>query len=148
MTSRVLLSAVFSAACTFESPLVGPAFTEGALTLPPDQPVVVALTYARPARGQNKTFQAHVGAIATQLDHAPGLLGYSFRSRVPGRDNWTMSLWESEAAMLDFMAGGAHVDAMASAGEILEDSAFTHWTTAPDRLPPDWEESLTRLESR
>ena len=145
MTAQTLLPLLVLTACTFESPLSGPAFTDGALTRPPTEAVVVALTYARPARGQNEAFQAHVGAISAQLEQTPGMLGYGFRSRVPGRDNWTMSIWESEEAMLSFMVGSAHGEAMASAGEILEDSAFTHWTAAPDTLPPDWDASISRL---
>jgi heme-degrading monooxygenase HmoA len=141
---------VFVFACTVSSLFHGPGIAEDG-TLDSEGPFVVAATYARPAKGQDAAFQAHVEAITDSLDamdESSGLIGYSLRGELGGRDNWTATLWTSEEAMLTFVVGDVHAAAMADAGTVLEEAAFVHWEEADaGALPPDWDDLLERLEA-
>lgn len=134
-------------ACALSRPFEGPGFDDGAFVSDHPGPFWVAATYARSARGQNAPFQDHVGAIDAEIAEADGLVGYALRGEIGGRDNWTMSIWESEEELYAFVASPAHLAAMGEADLLLEDSAFTHWTEADgSALPPTWEEALDRLD--
>jgi len=134
-------------ACALSRPFEGPGFEDGTFVSDHPGPFVVAATYARTAPGHNAPFQDHVGAIDAEIADAEGLVGYALRGEIGGRDNWTMSIWESEEALYTFVISPAHLAAMGEADLLLEDSAFTHWTEADgSALPPTWEEALDRLD--
>ena len=137
-------------ACTMSLPFDGPGVTDGELTTDDAGPFVVAATYARPKPHQSDAFQDHVGAIQElldTLDAESGLVGYSLRGEILGRDNWTLTVWTSEEAMMDFVLSDVHLAAMAEADLIVEDASFTHWEE-PDAvaIPPEWDEVERRLD--
>jgi quinol monooxygenase YgiN len=135
------------AACNLHTPFDGPGMADGALATDHEGPFVVAVTYARSAPGEGRRFGDHVTAIEEQLADADGLVGYSLRGDLVGRDNWTLSVWESEDALLAFLTTGAHLAALGEAGTVLQDSRFASWDE-PDRaaLPPTWDQALAFLE--
>ena len=72
-------------------------------------------------------------------------VGYSLRGRVPGRERWTVSVWESEEDLLAFVTTGAHADAMAEAGTVIDGVwSATYLVEAAD-LPPAWDTALDHL---
>jgi heme-degrading monooxygenase HmoA len=135
-------------ACRMSSPFEGPGFDDdGNFIAEPEAPVVVALTYGRPARGEAAAFEDHVGAILEQLEETDGVYGWSLRGELGGRERWTMTLWESEAAMMDFVLSGNHLEAMAYDPVLFEDGEFAHWEEAdPSALPPTWSDATARLD--
>jgi quinol monooxygenase YgiN len=140
---------MLSFGCALSSPFVGPGFSDGEYTSDHEGPFVVAVTYARQARGEGEAFADHVDAIEEQMQRSEGIVGYSLRGDLVGRDNWTMSIWESEPALLAFVTREAHGDAMIEADTVLEDSEFTHWVeTDPEAMPPTWEQGLDYLEGQ
>lgn len=138
-------------ACAIAQPFAGPGYADGAVTVAPDGPFLVAATQATPAAGEEATFGNHVDAIQATLDAMDvesGLVGYSLRGEIGGRDNWTLTVWTSEAAMLDFVLSDAHTAAMTEAEQIVDIGRFVHWEESdPAAIPPDWESVLDRLET-
>jgi quinol monooxygenase YgiN len=113
-------------------------------------PFLVAATHAVPAPGQGDVFDAHVAAIQDTLDGydaESGLIAYSLRGEIGGRDNWTATVWTDEGAMLAFVGSDTHAAAMAEAGTMLEAGTFVTWEV-PDAsgLPPRWDDILVRLD--
>lgn len=136
-----------AAACTMSSPVEGPGFDpDGTLVSAHEGPFVVAVTHARSAAGQQDAFAAHVDAITAAIALAPGFVGSSLRGHRPGRDNWTLSIWESEEAMDEFVLTGPHLAAMSEAGLVLEEAGFAHFEAEASELPPTWEDALQALE--
>jgi quinol monooxygenase YgiN len=138
-------------ACAMSRPFEGPGFVDGELTLDHPGPFLVAATHGRPAPGQSDAFQDHVRAIVETLDAMDadsGLVGYSLRGEIGGRDNWTVSVWTSEEAMYDFVVSDVHAAAMAEADVLMEEGTFTHWEE-PDAtaLPPDWDVVIDELDA-
>lgn len=79
--------------------------------------------------------------ITAQLMRAPGFLGGGSIMEQPAVF-WTMSLWESEAAMRAFKTGGAHGRVMPKNVEWSIESAVAGWSR--DTLP-SWEEAHAHL---
>lgn len=69
-------------------------------------------------------FLRHVKAIRKQLETAPGLIRYT---TAPKRFTCfqTLSAWESEVAMYDFMRSGAHLAAMKNVKHIASGTRYT-----------------------
>lgn len=137
--------------CAVSSQFEGPGWADGEMTLDHDGPFVVAATYGRTYPGQDDAFGDHVDAIVESLDamdEESGLVGYALRGEIGGRDNWTVSVWTTEEAMLEFVVSDVHLAAMADVDVILEETAFAHWEE-PDSaaLPPDWDQVRDQLET-
>lgn len=113
----------------------------------PEGEFIAAATHLRMSEGgDGALFDEHVNNIVTSLEDTPGYLGHSLRTVVGGRDNWTLTAWESEEAMVSFMLGEIHSAAMADAGEFDDGTGnTTHWTLAADAFPPTWEDADSRL---
>jgi len=60
---------------------------------------------------------------------------------------WTLTSWESEAAMRTFMLRGAHRKAMHSLLEWCDEAALAHWIEGRDELP-DWSDGPRLLTER
>ena len=135
--------------CRVSQPFEGPGFDDdGNFIAEPDGPVRVAVTHAWPARGAAKDFDAHVAAIVVQLEATDGVYGWSLRGEIGGRERWTMTLWEDEVAMVDFLVTGAHLAAMTHEPPLLDDAEFVQWEEPdPSALPPSWREATDRLDA-
>jgi len=57
---------------------------------------------------------------------------------------WTLTCWESEAAMKAFMVAGPHGAAMRKLLEWCDEAALAHWTQDTGELP-SWEEAHRRI---
>ena len=60
---------------------------------------------------------------------------------------WTITTWESEAAMRSFMVAGAHRKAMHSLLEWCDEAALAHWTDDTG-TPPNWSEGPGLIKTR
>ena len=114
--------------------------------MPPD--AVVASTYLRlPDDAEaTMTFDELVGPIFGELmAPAPGLLGLSTSSSTRCGAVRTLSVWESEEAMMSFVTSDAHLTAMGRVAEVSRGGSITdHW--AVDELPAlTWEDVVARF---
>jgi len=91
------------------------------------------------------TFFRYVGRIQKQMDRSRGLLGYSMKMQLLGRKAWTLSVWEDEPALQEFVTRSPHLDTMRK--PILQPgkSRFVRWKLVGSSVPPKWEEALTHL---
>jgi len=87
-----------------------------------------------------KTFQAQ-----RQVARAPGFVGG--RLLIEARWTfWTLTVWESEAAMKTFRGSGAHAHVMPRLVEWCDEAAYAHWIAA-DTSVPGWPEAYEHLVS-
>lgn len=154
----VLVLACLSA-CTPEPEILamdGPGFQGGPdLIAPRDGTYVVALTHlqVKNAPGPGKRFGELVGGITDVLypeqgpyGDVPGWVGASFRN-VGKLQWWTMSVWEDEASMMEFVASGPHLLAMTEISDVSAAAEATRLEVTADELPLDWDDALDRLNA-
>ena len=86
--------------------------------------------------------------VVTQLRRSGGLIGFSFRVKFLSRRFYTLSVWEDERALMDFVAGNPHVGTMQTLGPHMGPTRFVQWTVRGPGVPPSWREALRRLEEK
>ncbi|MEL6178599.1 MAG: antibiotic biosynthesis monooxygenase [Myxococcota bacterium] len=107
---------------------------------PPD--AVVASTYLRlqETEGSEQAFGEVMGPITDALmAPAPGLMGLSFMSSEGCNTVRTLSVWESEEAMMDFVLGQAHLAAMGRVAEVSRGGSITDDWTVSRIQQPRWD---------
>ena len=81
--------------------------------------------------------------IGKQTAEAEGCLAAKvFRDR--RNAFWTMTCWESEAAMKAFMVVGPHGEAMRKLLEWCDEASVAHWTQEGEEMPT-WGEAHRRM---
>ena len=91
-------------------------------------------------------FLLYTWRIQGQLRHTPGLIGYSLLARLRKRQLqfWTLSVWEGEAALRQFVIENPHGHVMIALREKMDQTRFVRWTMRGSEFPPRWREALTR----
>jgi len=84
--------------------------------------------------------------IQKQLCGTPGAIGYSLRARLVSRNFWTLSAWEHQKALMDFVAKIPHGGAMKAMAPHMGPTKFTQWKVAGSSLPLSWEEAMRRSQ--
>jgi heme-degrading monooxygenase HmoA len=110
-----------------------------------DGPFLVVATHTRVAKGERRAFGDHVDAIKTQLDGQPGFIGQSLRANMPGRERWTMTVWEDEASMLAFVVSDAHLAAMGQSTTVIDGVYSAAWWVDAEELPVSWSDAVEKL---
>jgi len=91
-------------------------------------------------------FLSYTREIEGQLKRAPGLIGYSMKARLLRKVFWTLSVWESVAALKAFVDEPPHGDVMAALRGKMGRTRFVQWRIAGFQCPPSWEHALKREE--
>jgi Domain of unknown function (DUF3291) len=77
-----------------------------------------------------------VSAVRKQLATADGLIGYTLRAGPLARDYWTLSVWNDNTALREFMRTSPHVQVMTSFKPYMGPTKFVTWTiSAADGRP-------------
>jgi hypothetical protein len=82
--------------------------------------------------------------IQKQLNSTPGIIGYSLRAKPFSRNFWTLSAWENEQALKDFVVKLPHGDAMKAMIPHMAPTKFTKWKVLGSALPLRWEEAMEK----
>jgi hypothetical protein len=82
--------------------------------------------------------------IQMQLRETPGVIGYSLRARLLSRNFWTLSVWEDQKSLMDFVAKIPHGEAMKAMVSSMGPSKFTQWKVNASALPLRWEDAIKR----
>lgn len=108
---------------------------------------VVSATFLRlqDSEGASDVFRELITATTADLVVSDGLLGVSLGKSPSCGVSRTLALWESEAAMMDFVLGEAHLDAIQRVGEVSRGGSITdHWS-ASDLETIAWESVVPLL---
>jgi hypothetical protein len=85
--------------------------------------------------------------VQRQLKMAPGLVGYSLLARLWRKQFWTLSVWEDEEALMDFVNAVPHRAVMHALQPDLGETQFLRWAIRGDAYPPSWDAALARAIS-
>ena len=89
-------------------------------------------------------FLLYTWRILVQLRRTPGLLGYSLLAHILQRQFWTLSVWEDEAALQQFVVASPHSYVMRALQEKMSQTRFVRWRMRGAEFPPRWQEALAR----
>ena len=92
-------------------------------------------------------FVVYTLRIIGQLQRTPGVLGYSLLAHVFQRRFWTLSVWESEAALQQFVAENPHGHVMRALQEKMDRTHFVRWNARGSAFPPSWQDALARQDA-
>ena len=82
--------------------------------------------------------------IQRQLRESPGAIGYSMRAKPLSRKFWTLSVWEDEQALMDFVAKVPHGEVMKALAPHMGPTSFTKWKIPGSAIPLDWTDAVRR----
>ena len=107
----------------------------------------VALLSALPLKSYWRTaaFFRFTFAIMSQLNGAKGVVGYSLLAHPFSKRYWTLSAWESDQALREFVSHPPHVKAMTAIAPHMSKTTFIRWKVKGSELPLRWDEALKRL---
>jgi len=124
-------------------------------------PVVPWKTYESPTPGNRylalisylplKHFRAipkffrFTSEIRRQLRAAQGLIGYSVEARPLARKFWTLSAWQDEQSLQDFVGALPHSRVMKDLAPHMSKSQFAQWTVESKEIPLDWAAAKARI---
>jgi len=118
-------------------------------TVKPDGECLALLSYLPLARLRKvPQFLRHSRDIQTQLDHAIGLIGYSLWAQLFRRHFWTLSVWEDDKALMDFVRTTPHAQVMENLQGQMGATTFVRWTLTGASVPPDWKDALLRYRQQ
>lgn len=136
----LLVITLFTASCTISTPLRDKRL-EGRKSL-----VVVAVTNAILKPGREKgLFFKYSKEILEKLPNHKGYLGGSIRREVFGNEAWTLTVWESEAALQNFVMSGEHLNAMYMAEKALLKMRQIHFVEGVSEKI-DWSLALKKID--
>ena len=84
--------------------------------------------------------------IQKQLRTTPGVVGYAVRAKLLSRNFWTLSVWEDEKALMEFVVKLPHGKVMKALAPHMGPTAFRRWKIPGSALPLRWEEAIERSE--
>lgn len=106
----------------------------------------IATTYLplKPGDAAQARFMELLGPVQEELGAHPGMLAIATSGSPMCGSVRTLSVWESEAAMMDFVLGDAHIAAMAGNAEISRGgTATTSWAHMGGELT--WQDAIPHL---
>lgn len=83
--------------------------------------------------------------IMGQLSSAPGLLGYSLEAHVFSRQFWTLSAWQDQQSLIDFVRHLPHSRIMQDLAPHLGKTQFAQWQVSATEIPLDWSAAKARF---
>ena len=92
------------------------------------------------------TFLSYTLAIERQLKESRGIIGYSLLAHLLFKKFWTLSVWEDEGALMEFVRKGEHKETMIGLRGRLGNTKFVKWKVRGSEIPPPWEHAFRHLE--
>lgn len=84
--------------------------------------------------------------IFWQLKTAKGLVGFSLKAELTKKRFWTLSAWESQEDMMNFVRNGFHGAMLPDMRGRLGQSKFQEWEAKTEDLPLTWKLARQRLD--
>lgn len=144
---------VASTACDIAPPFEGPGYANG-LTTEAEGPFTVSTTLLVLKEGDPDAqglFDKNMEVLNKTLPDADGLVGSSLSFTLFGSGYRTLTVWESEEAVLGWVTSEAHGNAMSEMADHSDpSSSVASWTMTREELeaaPPSWDDAKARLDS-
>lgn len=87
-------------------------------------------------------------AIQKQLAGSAGIIGYALRAKPLQKNFWTMSAWQDEKALMDFVLSIPHSRVMKALTPHMGPTKFTRWKVAASDLPLRWDVAMAKQEAQ
>jgi hypothetical protein len=92
-------------------------------------------------------FLIYMRAIQNQLRESRGLIGYSLLAHFLHRRFWTLSVWEDEKALIEFVRNVPHGQVMTALKPHMGKTKFVEWKIKGSAVPVTWEEGFRLLQT-
>jgi heme-degrading monooxygenase HmoA len=149
MLKYVVVLVALSSGCEIAQPFQGPKWdmNKGLTDKSLKGPFLAATTdiIVKQDSAAQDLFNNDFNAIQTELKASPGLIGYSLDEIIGGDDYRTLTVWEDEQAMVDFVTGKAHAQAMSDATKIGQHGEVTTWNVELKDMPPTFDDAKREL---
>jgi quinol monooxygenase YgiN len=86
-------------------------------------------------------------AVARQLEHSEGLIGYSLLAQPTKKTFWTLSAWTNQQALRAFVRTMPHMKIMKALQPYMEPTRFTTWQALGSMLPVPWTDAMDHLRT-
>ena len=114
----------------------------------PEREYLALISYLRLKRYRTiPRFLSFARDIEAQLRESKGLVGYSLRAHLFSRRFLTLSLWEGEQALGEFVRKIPHGRVMTAIVPHMDATKFMRWKVSGTGIPPSWDEGLKQLEA-
>jgi|SRR5882672_1034436 len=80
-----------------------------------------------------------------QLRTAKGLIGYALDAKLFARKFWTLSVWEDQQSLREFVEQIPHSEVMQRLAPHLGKSQFAQWKVTAAEIPLGWAAAKARL---
>lgn len=80
-----------------------------------------------------------------QLKMATGLVGYSLDAKPFSRKFWTLSVWEDQQSLNNFVRQIPHSQIMQALAPHMGKTQFSQWRVTSEQIPLDWALAKARL---
>lgn len=80
-----------------------------------------------------------------QLAKSHGLIGYSLGAELLRKRFWTLSAWEDQQALMDFVEQIPHSRIMQELAPHMGKTQFARWTVRASEIPIPWARALEHL---
>jgi heme-degrading monooxygenase HmoA len=139
----IALFVALNVGCAISPPISGPLIDRSSKKLLVDSSsdVVVALTNAQLIRKERKPFDRSSQEIYKSLESYPGYIGGTIRLELFGDQVWTMTMWESESALKNFVVSARHLNAMYLTNQAMSRFRHLHLKMRADELPLSWDQA-------
>jgi hypothetical protein len=107
----------------------------------------IAMVSYLPLRGYSKIplFMRYTARIHRQLRETPGAIGYALRAKLLSKRFWTLSVWDSDRALMDFVAKVPHREGMKEIAPYMGATKFSRWKVLGSDVPPRWDDAIRRM---
>lgn len=102
-------------------------------------------TYGEIETGKGRRFFSELEASMDSLSESEGLVGYAARKQLIGPKVWTISVWESEDALQNFLRSKAHRNASRNGTIIPGSFRSSFFEVQASDLPVSWKTALAEL---
>jgi heme-degrading monooxygenase HmoA len=107
-----------------------------------ETPVVVGITHVilGDDAEKNDIFWEYTNLVVDNLGENTGYLGHRLRKRLFANDAWTMTVWETEENLDDFVSSETHRSAIQKGLPAVAEARFVRFTVEASRVPVAWDE--------
>ncbi|MEM9283101.1 MAG: antibiotic biosynthesis monooxygenase [Verrucomicrobiota bacterium] len=111
-----------------------------------ERSLLAVVTYGEISRGEARQFFTELEASMNSISENEGLVGYAVRKQFVGPKVWTISVWEDEDALRDFVRSEVHRNASRNGTIVPGSFRSTFFEVEISDLPISWKVALSELK--